>query len=213
MEKSEKVPYINDFLKSIRKKNGITQEKFATMIFKSLPTIKRYDTGSIIPEETLRRSCEVLGLNFFEVLKLQEENIFDDFGSWNEIEAHNRALVAGYQLPFDKLEEYGIISPPYDDLLFKYKNDLNKIDISKISNEMQENLKSYFDLNDENNTFKNNEIKNIYNIKSLENELINYLKFKDNFLNIETTKEKQNRKIEKIFSFIDFLYFQDIIKK
>lgn len=212
MENEAKIPYINDFLKNIRKKNGITQEKFATMIFKSLPTIKRYDTGSIIPEETLRRSCEVLGLNFFEVLKLQEGEILDEFGTWDEIHAHNRALMYDTYIPFDKLEGYGIIKPPYDDLLFKYNKDLKRINISEISVEMQENLKSYFGVNNENTISKSAEIRNHYNIKSLENELINYLKFKDSFLNIETTEEKQKEKIEKIFSFIDFLYFQDIIK-
>lgn len=208
----EKIPYINDFLKNLRKQKGITQEKFATMIFKSLPTIKRYDTGAIIPEETLRRSCEVLGINFFEMLKLQEGEILDEFGSWDEINAHNKALMFDTNLPFDKLEGYGVISPPYDDLLFKYSSNLKKINISEISVEMQENLKNYFNIGNENINSKSTEIKNIYDIKNLENELINYLKFKDCFLNIDTTEEKQKEKIKKIFSFIDFLYFQDIIK-
>ena len=52
-----------------------------------------------------------------------------------------------------------------------------------------------------------------FNIENLKTELLNYLNFKDEFLKIETTEEEKKNKIEKILSFIDFLYFQDIIKK
>ena len=198
----ENIPYINDFLKNIRKQKGITQEKFATMLFKSLPTIKRYDTGDIIPESVLQRSCEVLNLDFLILLKGQEEESLGDFDNWEEIDKYNRH-VADERNPYKEYwnEELDFYNPPYEKILRKYENELKKISFPK-SNEICEK-----------NNFLESQNNKIYSLNSLKKELLNYINFKDNFLNIETTEEEKKKKIEKIFSFIDFLYFQDIIKK
>lgn len=158
------IPFINKHLKLRRKGKGLTQEKTAELIFKSVPTIKRYDTGDIIPESVLRQFCDLLKIDFFLLLELQEtENIKNSTSFYSElIEKYKNVNV--------------VISPKIEPIILK-------------------------------------SVKNNYDIQKLESELINYLKFKDDFLNIETTEENRKIKIEKIFSFIDFLYFQDIVKK
>lgn len=70
MEK--KLPVINEVFKEKRKNKGITQEKLASLIFKSLGTVKRYDTGDTIPEGVIIKLCEVLNMDFISLLVLQE---------------------------------------------------------------------------------------------------------------------------------------------
>ena len=48
-----KIPIINQIIKDKRKEKKITQSEFSKIINKSLATVKRYDTGDIIPENTL----------------------------------------------------------------------------------------------------------------------------------------------------------------
>lgn len=185
------IPFINDFLKRERKKRGITQEKFADMIFKSLPTVGRYDTGSEIQEKTLKRACEVLGIDFLILLKGQEEESLEGFESWEEIDKHNdqEMELLGYSTP-------QFIDPPYEKLLRKYRKELETITFPNQS---------------KNNTLT--VLKSDYDINILKSELDNYLELKNNILNIPTEKRENEQKIEKILSFIDFLYFDDIIKK
>lgn len=157
------IPFINRFLKNERKKRGLTQEKTASLIFKSKPTIARYDSGDIIPESVLRQLCKMLNLDFFELLIIQD--------------AENAERS----------------SDSYSDLIEKYKNPNTVIIPPSVAN---------INLNP-----------NEYNVESLKTELLNYLNFKDEFLKLKTTEEEKSKRIEKILSFIDFLYFQDIIKK
>lgn len=70
MEK--KLPVINEVFKEKRKNKGITQEKLASLIFKSLGTVKRYDTGDTIPEGVIIKLCEILNMDFISLLVLQE---------------------------------------------------------------------------------------------------------------------------------------------
>lgn len=192
------IPFINDFLKSIRKEKNITQEKFATMIFKSLATIKRYDTGDIIPESVLQRSCDILELDFLILLKGQEEESLEDFETWEQIDTinENRGFWADDGSWINITEP---ITLPYEKLLRKYENELKNIDIPQLNNDIISTTLSAD--------------KTTYNISSLKVELNNYLELKNNLLNIPSDKRENKEKIEKILSFIDFLYFDDIIKK
>jgi len=197
------IPFINDFLKRKRKDKGITQEKFADMIFKSLPTVGRYDMGAIIPESVLQRSCDILGIDFFMLLKGQEEESLEGFESWEEADKFNNSIIENGGIWTDNgawvdIKE-GIIEPPYEKLLRKYKNELKNISISQLNNNITSTTLSAD--------------KTTYNISSLKVELNNYLELKNNLLNIPSDKRENKEKIEKILSFIDFLYFDDIIKK
>lgn len=70
---SKIIPAINQIIKDKRKELKITQEKFAIIINKSPTTVKRYDTGDIIPENTLILICEKLNLDKFLLLEEQEK--------------------------------------------------------------------------------------------------------------------------------------------
>lgn len=158
------IPIINLILKKVRKENGFNQEKTANLIFKSIATIKRYDTGDIMPESVLQQLCNLLKLDLQELLKAQEKD--------------NQENNTNF----------------YSDLIEKYKN-INVVISPRIA------------------PIRSRTLMRCYDIEILKAELYNYLSFKDEFLKIESTDEEKDNKIEKTLSFIDFLYFQDIIKK
>lgn len=179
------IPVINRILKTERKKRGLTQEKTAELLFKSTGTIKRYDTGDIIPESVLQQLCNILNLDLSNLLlKQQLEN------SKNNTMYYNRLI--------SKRNLYGSNFKEIEDEYYKkiQNEDIDEKKIIKVSE--ADNLNSFSLL---------------YDIRGLRVELLNYLNFKDDFFKLETTKEEKRNKIEKILSFIDFLYFQDIIKK
>lgn len=66
-----KIPAINQIIKKKRMEMNLTQSKLSQLIFKSLPTIKRYEGGETIPEATLVKFCEVLKLDLFFLLEMQ----------------------------------------------------------------------------------------------------------------------------------------------
>lgn len=61
------IPLINQIIKDKRKELRLTQSDFAKLINKSKVTVARYDTGDIIPENTLIICCEVLGISKNEI--------------------------------------------------------------------------------------------------------------------------------------------------
>ena len=67
----EKLPFINDTIKSQKQKLKLNQTEFAKLIGKSLSTVKKYDTGYPIPEETLIKICDVLKIDFLPLLYYQ----------------------------------------------------------------------------------------------------------------------------------------------
>lgn len=67
-----KIPVINQAIKEKRKELKITQIEFSKMINKSLGTVKRYDTGDLIPENTLILMCDKLGIYFYDLLIIQK---------------------------------------------------------------------------------------------------------------------------------------------
>lgn len=110
----KKIPFINKVLKDERKKKKITQSDFSKLIFKSTGTVKRYDTGDIIPESVFQRSCEILNLNFLVLLDFQDKQ--------------NKSLTKDNQID----DIY------YNDLILKYKKELNHF--RKQINHTEENL-------------------------------------------------------------------------
>lgn len=72
----KKIPVINQIIKDKRKEMKITQQDFTKLINKAISTIRRYDTGDIIPENTLILICDKLGLYIQDLLQEQKrENI------------------------------------------------------------------------------------------------------------------------------------------
>ena len=70
-----KIPVINQIIKDKRKKLKLTQNNFAEIINKSPTTVKRYDTGDIIPQNTLLLICDKLGLDLIDLfIEQQTEN-------------------------------------------------------------------------------------------------------------------------------------------
>ena len=75
-----KIPIINQIIKDKRKSKKINQSDFAKLINKSTGTVKRYDTGDLIPENTLILICDKLGLHLPTlIIKQIEENENTDF--------------------------------------------------------------------------------------------------------------------------------------
>ena len=68
-----KIPVINQIIKDKRKELKITQEDFTKIINKGISTVRRYDTGDIIPENTLILICDKLNLNFYDLLEKQKK--------------------------------------------------------------------------------------------------------------------------------------------
>lgn len=70
-----KIPIINQIIKDTRKELKLNQSDFAKLINKSLPTVKKYDTGGIIPQNTLILICDILNLDYNDLIVQQfEEN-------------------------------------------------------------------------------------------------------------------------------------------
>ena len=119
MEK--KLPVINEVFKEKRKNKGITQEKLASLIFKSLGTVKRYDTGDTIPEGVIIKLCEILNMDFISLLVLQETK--------NKLNQENfyENLITKYSKEIEKFNsEYYNFSANLEllakDILELYKN-------------------------------------------------------------------------------------------
>ena len=70
-----KIPIINQIIKDTRKELKLNQNDFAKLINKSAGTVKRYDTGDIIPQNTLILICDTLNLDYNDLIFRQfEEN-------------------------------------------------------------------------------------------------------------------------------------------
>lgn len=89
----KKIPYINQVIKDRKKELKINQVEFSEILQKSLSTIKKYDSGSPIPLETLKMICDKLSFNISELLVKQEEsnkendtNYYQDLIDKNNIE-------------------------------------------------------------------------------------------------------------------------------
>lgn len=80
------IPIINQVIKNKRKKMKLSQSELAKLLNKSKITVTRYETGSIIPHDTLTLICERLKLDFYELLTLQnKENIEKSVKFYNEL--------------------------------------------------------------------------------------------------------------------------------
>lgn len=207
----KKIPIINQIIKNKRKELKITQEDFTKIINKAISTVRRYDTGDIISENTLILICSALDLNIIDLVSAQEEeNKHDNTNYYGElIEKYIKTakrLNFGYGRATNGTIYQGT-KPIFINGISV--NELLKMVENKKTNGNNENKEEKQIIENNNN----NNIKSFYDIEVLKIELLNYLNFKDDFLKLGTTEEEKKNKIEKILSFIDFLYFQDIIKK
>lgn len=66
-----KIPVINQIIKDKRKSKKINQSDFAKLINKSKVTVARYDTGDLIPENTLILICDKLNIDILNLLNSQ----------------------------------------------------------------------------------------------------------------------------------------------
>lgn len=69
----KKIPIINQIIKDKRKELKITQEDFTKIINKGIATVRRYDTGYIITENTLILISDKLNLDIFDLLEQQKK--------------------------------------------------------------------------------------------------------------------------------------------
>lgn len=199
----KKIPIINQIIKNKRKELKITQEDFTKIINKAISTVRRYDTGDIISENTLILICSALDLSIIDLVSAQEEeNKHDNTNYYGEL--IEKYIKTAKRLKFG----YGRATNGtiYQGTKPIFINGISVNELLKIAEDKKENK-------EKNQIIESNNIKNSYDIEVLKTELLNYLNFKDDFLKLGTTEEEKKNKIEKILSFIDFLYFQDIIKK
>lgn len=67
------MPAINDIIKNKRKQLKITQEEFTKIINKSIATVRRYDTGDFIPDNTIILICDKLNIDIDFLIKEQNK--------------------------------------------------------------------------------------------------------------------------------------------
>lgn len=119
------IPVINLIIKNKRKEIKVIQEEFAKIINKSATTVKRYDTGDIIPENTLILICEKLNLDIDFLIKEQEEQnklsgkkFYDDL-----IQKNHKRIIFKELDKMRKNKLLNIYSTFYDtDIDIKFKN-------------------------------------------------------------------------------------------
>lgn len=187
MEKEMLQEFYSLIFRSIRKYKKLTQKQLGEILGKKTITIQAYENQRLsLNTEILFSLVKRLYIHRDEMVDLIIKDVINynnDFKDYPE--ELNNFLNEIY--PFDEKKE---------------ENSDNKINI-KVNREVLKGVINFIDVNEK-------ESRNAINLK---HELLHYLNFKDEFLKIETTGEEKSKRIEKILSFIDFLYFQDIIKK
>lgn len=159
-----KIPVINQTIKDKRKELKITQTDFSKMINKSLGTVKRYDTGDIIPENTLILICEKLNLDIDFLIKEQEKQnealhkeIYNDLitkKTRNEIsEVLDNLISQNLYLIYSAFYNYpvNIINIELKNNKFYIFNDTVVIDIlnDKEAKNLLKDMKEYFEFKTE----------------------------------------------------------------
>jgi transcriptional regulator with XRE-family HTH domain len=93
----KKIPIINQIIKDKRKELKITQQDFTKIINKAISTVRRYDTGDIIPENTLILICDKLNLSIHDLANKQnEENKSSNLNYYNDFVTKYRAKILDY---------------------------------------------------------------------------------------------------------------------
>lgn len=162
-----KIPVINQIIKDKRKKLKLTQNDFAEIINKSIGTVKRYDTGDIIPQNTLLLICDKLGLDLVDLfIDQQIQNQADNSSFYSDLilkyiqakqiyqELNKNELLRGWLfdilLPYYTRQEKELkdFRVEYFDNKYYIKGSDNKtLDIFSESQatELVNNFKSYID--------------------------------------------------------------------
>lgn len=203
-----KIPIINQIIKNKRKELGFTQLEFSKMINKSKVTVARYDTGDSISENTLYLICSVLGLNFYDLIIMQDlENNTEKSIFYDElIKKHfkDEKNVNGYYEEKCKLLEK-LFNAFYDifyhdnDIIYREGEEIEKtfftaelkssgIEIKKVyllkNKEKDEKTFDFFSFKEID--YFTNDLKEIFNLKLFglrKKRLIPELAYKDNEVN------------------------------
>lgn len=120
----KEIPTINQIIKDKRKEKKITQSTFSEFLNKSTGTIKRYDTGDIIPENVLIKCCEFLELNLFFLLEMQIKQNEEIMKMDNTKKGFYSDLIEKYN---KELKEYQNVVYKTDEQLKYYGNQLLKL--------------------------------------------------------------------------------------
>lgn len=140
----EKIPVINRIIKDKRKQLKINQVAFSKLINKSTGTIKRYDTGDLIPQNTLILICDVLNLDYKDlILQQYEENKRDDVDYYqfltNQLNLDRNFIIFDEKKSEIELLKkrltflYNFSSCSLDELIFYCEYKENRFYIKKIS--------------------------------------------------------------------------------
>ena len=200
-----KIPIINQIIKNKRKFLKLNQSEFAELINKSLPMVKKYDTGTLIPENTLILICDKLIIDINTILKKQlEEN--KKYGDIFYCDIIKKRKISDIKKSIDGLKS--ILEKESINTSFLNKNDIDTIsmklnillsDIEKLNEELLykrnlfcfvENEKIYIE------NYQNDEIILTLNITQAKkflkdmNEYFDYLLFKL----IKDNKKNNNEK-------------------
>lgn len=172
MKKTTKIiPVINQKIKEKRKELKIIQEDFTKMINKSIATVKRYDTGDIIPENTLILICDKLNLDKISLIEeqkkqneLQKTTFYNDLIIRNSAilrlkkvlednELKNKSFINQLEFIYKSFnyKTKDFIKVEYKDNRFYISNKNNILDIltSKQAINFVEDLQEYFDFKTE----------------------------------------------------------------
>lgn len=120
-----KLPFINDTIKSQKQKLKLNQTEFANLIGKSLSTVKKYDIGYPIPEETLIKICDVLKIDFLPLL---------------------------YYQSLSQNESYQNLILKYSNKIKDFENKNNESELFKVAEELKKLYKNFYDKNYNNDT-------------------------------------------------------------
>lgn len=134
---SKKIPIINQIIKDKRKELKITQEEFTKIINKSIATVRRYDTGDLIPNDTIFLICGKLMLDILELIRKQDlENktlntkYYEDFikkAGWGFLFYNKKQEESEHKEIKNNLEKiFNMFFPTYDNSIIieeEYRNE------------------------------------------------------------------------------------------
>lgn len=116
-----KIPVINQIIKNKRKEKKITQVEFSKIINKSIGTVKRYDTGDIIPENTLILICDKLNLDMLDLTKKQyDENMIIKSNYYEDLISKSKISFLANHSP--DIVNFNYNRSIIDRLIFIYKS-------------------------------------------------------------------------------------------
>lgn len=136
-----KIPCINQIIKQKRKRLKLNQTEFANLINKSKVTVARYETGAIIPSDTLVTICERLNLDFYDLLAKQgEENKLNSVNFYKEIISFYKLdtkykFIKNVSKELDTIYKITEILEFYYNVILKYRNNKDTLFSCELKND------------------------------------------------------------------------------